>query len=225
MVVNNALGLPDWLKLDGYPQEDAPMSVWAWEFLRRSPSYRSFWKEKVEPFCEKIKTMPLGQESEVIGRNAAGELWPYLDELRMLFGVDVPSPPHSSTPASFVASWIRYTQDYSGRGFECLTLAENEIAYVFDLARPLKPQFEHIQKHAENRQVSMKVVRRRTDKYAEYLRILDAIEAGEKSQVIADHFFSDKSDGYPENPRLRAFYDARDAALRMRDGGYKAILG
>ncbi len=227
MDAENPFRLLDWRSLDGYPSDDASMSVWAWEFLRRSPAYQKFWKEKIEPFIETVRFDHLPGETQTIGRNDLGVVWPYHDELKELFGVDVPSSPDSSTPPIFDATWIKHLEK-DGREFQSFPLAENEIAYIFDLTRPLKPQFDRIRKHAEKKQAELKagsVTKRRIDKYVQYLQILDAIEAGEKSQTIADALFSNKLSGYQDNPRLRAFYDARDPALQMRDGGYKAIIG
>jgi hypothetical protein len=134
-------GLPDWTKLEGYPMPRGPgeVTVWAWEFLRRNPEYRTFWLEKIQPF--------IGMDCRIC-RDAAGNWWPYHDELREKFGVDLPSHPQSATPAIFTATWTTWV-DNDGEEFQRISLKEHQVAIVIDLARPLKTQFEWARKSAE----------------------------------------------------------------------------
>jgi hypothetical protein len=232
MAPENPFGLPDWQSAEGYPPGDAPITVWAWEFLRRSPAYRTFWAQDCAPYLEEIVTLGISSRMTVLGRNADGKRWPHLDKLRSLFGVDVPNAPHEPHPSIFLAEWIR-SVSYDERrqkeyGAQGIHLAENEIAYIFDLSRPLKPQFERALKVAEELQADLGVppdFRKRVEKYVTYLRILDALDAGEKPQDIADHLYplvsSDLGRG---DRRIETFRDHRDAAEKMRDGGYRQIL-
>jgi hypothetical protein len=135
-------GLPDWTLKAGYPAPCGPRekTIWAWEFLRRNPEYRVFWKEKIEPFIDvtggnlaphnelKARLVPGG-----IYRDAGGNFWPYLDELRARFGVEHPSQPDSHTPSIFAANSISWISNY-GRELQQISLDEHQIAIILDLS-------------------------------------------------------------------------------------------
>jgi hypothetical protein len=173
----NDWGLPDWTRTVGYPTVHAPVTVWSWEFLRRSTSYREFWRDKIQPFID---------NDGRINRDAKGNWWPHHEELRVKFGVDMPSPPWERTPAHFTANQIVWISS-DGQRF---SLKKNEIAIIIDLGRPLKRQFVGALKSAEveqeYRQIAPKPTRAQVDQYATYLRILDALEIGETSRKIAN---------------------------------------
>jgi hypothetical protein len=234
-------GLPDWTLKAGYPAPRGPkeMTIWAWEFLRRNPEYRVFWKEKIEPFIDmtggdlpphkelKARVVPGG-----IYRDAAGTFWPYLDELRTRFGVENPSPPQSTTPSHFTTTYISWVQNEGGDN-QRISLERHQVAYIFDLTRPLKRQFEMAEKSATREQeyrqesgaVNLKNSRNRdAEKYVLYLRILDADEAGARSEDIGDRLFPDKQNDYPDMMRAQALYDNRKAARKLRDGGHRSLL-
>jgi hypothetical protein len=232
-------GLPDWTKREEYPAPRGPreMTIWAWEFLRRNPEYRVFWKEKIEPFIDKTVREPPNNELKArvvsggIYRDAAGKFWPYLDELRARFGVENPSPPQSATPSHFAANYISWVENERGEEDQRISLERHQVAYIFDLTRPLKRQFEMAKKSAtreqESRQksgaISLKESRSRTDCYVRYLRVLDADEAHEEPRRIADSLFPGIP-GPPENSRLKALHDDRLAARDLRDGKYRSLL-
>jgi hypothetical protein len=218
-------GLPDWTKREEYPAPCDPgqMTVWAWEFLRRNSAYRKFWMEKIQPFIG---------VSGWIDRDTAGNFWPYLDDLRTRFGVELPSPPQSATPSHFTANYISWVQNERGDN-QRISLERHQVAYIFDLTRPLKHQFEKARKSAtreqERRQksgaIDLKASRNRDDeKFVLYLRILDAKEAGARPKDIGDLLLPDIPRDYPENSRSKALVNNRKAAQNLRDGGYRSLL-
>jgi hypothetical protein len=158
-------GVPDWSGLDGYPppSESEDVCLWAWEFLRRWHEYRNFWKEKIEPF--------IGANGR-IDRDANGNYWPYHDELKTRFGVDLPSPPHSRRLSHFVERYTTWVAN-DGRETQQICLGEHQIAIFFDLSRPLAPQFERAQASATREQEfrgnDVKNARIRADLYVPYL--------------------------------------------------------
>jgi hypothetical protein len=194
-------GLPDWTQEKHYPAPPGEMCIWAWEFLRRWPEYREFWKVKIEPFID---------GRGLICRDANGIWWPHLDELETRFGVYSPSPPQSTTPSRFTVSRVRWVQD-DGEESQKICLREHKVAFIFDLSRPLNPQFEaaraSAQREQEGRQksgaINLKASRKRTEKYVLYLRILDA-EAGASPKDICDLLLSDLPDDYPDFKRRKA---------------------
>ncbi|MDQ6704192.1 MAG: DUF2285 domain-containing protein [Pseudomonadota bacterium] len=219
-------GLPDWTKQKEYPSPVGPgrMTVWTWEFLRRNPAYRAFWMEKIQPFVGVYG---------FIDRDAAGNFWPYLDELRSRFGVEIPSPPQSATPSHFAANYISWVQNERGED-QRISLERHQVAYIFDLTRPLKHQFEMAEKSASREQefrqksgaINLKVSRNRDDeKFVLYLRILDAVEAGARPKDIGALLLPDILDDYDAgNRRSKALVDKHKAAQKLRDGGYRSLL-
>jgi hypothetical protein len=79
-------GVPHWVRSEEYPQPtgNGEMIIWAWEFLRRNHGYRTFWKLNIEPFID--------PDTRRISSNRDGQIWPYHDEVKSRFGVDIPSP-------------------------------------------------------------------------------------------------------------------------------------
>ena len=218
-------GLPDWTKREEYPTPCDPgqMKVWAWEFLRRNPAYRTFWMEKIRPFRG---------VNGWIDRDTAGNFWPYLDDLRMQFGVELPSPPQSTTPSHFTDEYISWVQN-DGREYQRIPLERHQVAYIFDLTRPLDHQFKMARESATRQQkvrqesgaINVKVSRKRLEKFVLYLRILDAEEAGARPKDIGDLLLPDILDDYNAGSmRLKALADNRKAAQKLRDGGYRALL-
>jgi hypothetical protein len=179
--------------------------------------------EKIQPF--------IGVNG-FIYRDAAGNFWPYLDELRTRFGVENPSPPQSATPSHFAANYISWVENERGED-QRISLGRHQVAYIFDLTRPLKYQFEMAEKSASREQeyrqksgaINLKLSRNRDDeKFVLYLRILDAEEAGAMPKDIGDLLLPDIPGDYPENRRSKALVDKRKAAQKLRDGGYRSLL-
>jgi Uncharacterized conserved protein (DUF2285) len=162
-----------------------------------------------------------------ICRDAAGNWWPYHDELREKFGVDLPSHPQSATPAIFTATWTTWV-DNDGEEFQRISLKEHQVAIVIDLARPLKTQFEWARKSAEREQkfrqqageIILKRARSRAENYVSYLRILDAREAGAKKKDIADLLFPRLTEECAQD----RIDDDQGVARKLRDGGYRSLL-
>ena len=42
---SNPWNLPDWRDVKNYPEQGARPHIWRWQFLRRSPTYRSVWEQ------------------------------------------------------------------------------------------------------------------------------------------------------------------------------------
>jgi len=105
-----------------------------------------------------------------------------------------------------------------------------EMAVAIDLRLPLDDQLKAIRKLAEEEQALLKKAglinpktARTSDKYALYLRILDAEDAGVKRSDIEDALFPNIDNSYPQRLRSKAFDNARLEARRLRDTGYRAL--
>jgi hypothetical protein len=146
-------GVPDWQNAAGYLDGGRSRPEWAWEFLRRNHGYRAFWREKIEPY--------LTPDGTRIWRNSNGESWPYLEELRSAFDVELPNPPSCLTPCSFVSEWLRSVDRTCGESLPSaddddervvrLSLRRNQVAFVVDLDRPTHKQLEAIARSLKQR--------------------------------------------------------------------------
>ena len=196
-----------------HPALDAEGWRWAWEFLRRSPAYQTFWREKCVPY--------LGRFYE----------WPYHDEAIERFAFAIPSSPDKPRPPLFLDIWTCCVGDDAGATadrIKSVRLKKSEVAFVVDLARPLAYQLEGIARAAKEKQAArgkIKQPRERRDKYGLYLDILDAMAAGQKAETIRDTLFSELDHHEHPSPRHTAYSKARKAAIAMRDGGYKKLIG
>jgi hypothetical protein len=95
-------GVPNWLRPEDYPRPAGKEKgrIWAWQFLRRNGDCRTFWKLNIEPFIDPFVDQN-GQQITRINRDCNGQIWPYHEELKSRFGVDLPSPPNSVHPPLF----------------------------------------------------------------------------------------------------------------------------
>lgn len=208
-------GIHNWRDPAAYPQDDAESSVWAWEFLRRNPAYRTFWEEKCKPYLQEVAYLGAGGGSTIaLNRNANGEHWPYHDELMDVFAVDVPSAPDEAAPPQFSSMSTRYVtgdvgdtpvsvtnmwSDRSGkaevisretdtqRGFKGIMLDEGDAAFIIDLSRPLRAQLDNVERIAKRLQADQGGVkaRRRTDAQL-YELYLRILDAEETGEKVAN---------------------------------------
>jgi len=213
------------------------MLVWAWEFLRRNEEYRSCWLalvaanrretwEKFEEFGIQLLWDPR-QSSSI----------PTFSDLGTAL---LPSPaaryerlPDSSPPASplgFVQPSRANLSKEEILENSKFSLSWFEMAVAIDLRLPLDDQLKAIRKLAEEEQALLKKAglinpktARTSDKYALYLRILDAEDAGVKRSDIEDALFPNIDNSYPQRLRSKAFDNARLEARRLRDTGYRAL--
>ena len=104
----------------------------------------------------------------------------------------------------------------------------DQVGYIFDLKLPLDRQFElalsyakALQRHRESQQLfDVENPRRREDKYADYLRIIDAKDLGVSHREIGDALFPHVENSHPDYARNRVVKQNWAAARRIRDGDY-----
>ncbi len=151
------------------------------------------------------------------------------DRFGLLLGPRDPRSP--AAPALTDGNAIRQIVASRFHPEQRVELSRREVAYVFDLGRPLEPQFDRALEAARTLQahrlktgeIAVEPARRRADKYVLYLRLIDAEDAGVAPREIKDKLFGDVAREYPDDPRSNAFKAARRAAHRLRDGGYRAL--
>jgi hypothetical protein len=211
-------GVPDWQLQDLYlsPAGRSRMLVWAWQFLRRNPEYRAYWQEKVQPLIE---------EDGALGGSCGG----VIDEVRRTFGLLLPTPPAMPNGAHFAAVGVRRIQAWAS--YNPNRLEPFEVGYIFDMTLPLGGQFAQALKDAKlfqkNRAqegiLTHKNPRETSKKYATYLRILDADDAGADQKTIENTLFPELNNHYPEFQRTKALRNHRKAAQRLRDTDYRLL--
>ena len=223
-------GVPDWQNALGYPNSDRRRREWAWEFLRRNHAYRTFWKEKIEPYVD--------SGTGRIYTNSCKEIWPHHEELKNAFGVDLPSPPWCSTPCYFMSQWLRSVDDtcafpeddwlsWNGEKIVRVPLRNHEVAPIVNIAQPLRKQLKALSRAAEERQEQLSsTVRlsRKSTHLSTYLRILDARDAGADRTTIESTLFQHLENEYPERQRSKTFDNFERAAKLLRDRNYRELI-
>lgn len=235
-------GVPDWENAAAYPRYSgatAPMS-WAWEFLRRNHDYRRFWADEVMPFV-----MPDGSVDcdASVGKYKSEEVdgkwseWGVNQEAIRRFGLLLwPQDPRSG-PTGWPLIKGNEIYEFGNSLYQhevTIETSREKVGYIFDLTRPLEPQFEQALQAARRKQayriqcghLKKKFVRLQTSLYPAYLRLLDAEDADVDRRQIEAALFPDIDNDYETGRRRSAtFTDARRAAHKLRDSGYRALAG
>jgi hypothetical protein len=219
--------MPDWRKPEDYAYcEWLNLHGWAWEFLRRSETYRQAWRE----YCRATRDAAAG-ESPDAARSA---------ELAASLPFSLVNPLDPSLSAPFLGKKLVWAPDVTTgwgvlEGWECRAPEPGEwpgfpreIAFCFDLRYPLNTQIEEttrILRSCERELAEKKLLaglrenvpkgRARTDKYPLYVRLLDARLAEEIVNRIANHF----------NKSWIDTHRALGVAKEMAASGYKNLLG
>lgn len=249
-----------WEDLKSYDPALSPQG-WAWEFLRRNADYRREWK-KYDSLCRRYgsfeeaeRNAPAREAWECDPPARPGET---LDEwdarlsgspreapsvrsaIAKRWGLLVPpgdpdEPGTSKTEFRFFLSTLtlRHTAGWRSSGTP-LRLEEDQIAIIFELADPIRPQVARAGKFLRETQKWRQsdrglVARIDTPKYSatkliEYLRILDARADGATTHQIVSTLYAKKDNSYPAHAGRKALAVAEKVALRLRDGGYRDLV-
>lgn len=229
--------VPDWHGLIDYPcfKGSRAPAAWAWEFLRRNHDYRAFYVEHRNLF-------ELVDDDDGKGVLCEGAIF---DSLRAQFGIDVLFPPWS-TNLSIQERFLgkphdlmpmrEFVHNESGKEpffrfmkvRQSVLVKENEVYFYIDLDMPLTPQVARIAKDAKKllgvhkkKGVWGKLAEIKT--YINYLRILDAYDAGAKPKEIGEVLFPNLSNDFPDRDRSNKLRNDLREAKRLRDGGYRVL--
>ena len=210
-------GLPDWRDGGAYPDHESPEPLkWCWEFLRRNPEYREFW-ERVEraeqalgPLDRPLTTSPDGSAKV---RISDGGTLVGVAEAEERFGLWRAYDP-------------RLSEGSPGLGEQAMPVPEGKVAILFDPLLPIEPQLKSarvtLQSLGRARsylsgQKAKSEARPRVQLFANYLRILDAKEAGASDREIAKVLFP----RLDEDKVIRNVQNQYKAAKRMRDVDFR----
>jgi len=199
---------------------------WAWEFLRRSIDYQKDWDIKLKFFQS--------SSSEPIGSIEASSFFiePQQIDCRKKWGIYYFVNPNTDNPEMlfFDAGFGRIYRE-SGH----IDLQPGQVAPVFDLQRPINPQFKQIyrglkewKRRFEKNGIIQPTIPRKynKDKWCIQLRVFDAEAAGIKPKEIAKKLFPEYSNHHPDyqgNTKVRDYRDAAKEKL-VRDGYLKIIF-
>jgi hypothetical protein len=204
---------------------------WAWEFLRRNREYQQVWFEVVGAEIGLSESDPVSaprQEPTSPGRRARVRLGH--DPFREKFHVATPPPPpwEPVVKLHFTSEFIPYDANNSEPVREVSgDLKRGQIVVWLDLGWPINRQLENAKKvfkmESTRQGIASEPRRKRLDKYRDYLRVLDASEAGVPPDEIAAAIFGHIKNEYPEYTGRHAVHDALNAATRLRDHNYWRI--
>jgi type VI secretion system activator RovC-like protein len=201
-------GVPDWHAGGEYPSGKVHNAIWSWEFARRNPEYRHAWKD-LRSRADSItaaKTVILDR----FGFSPPCD--PTQTDHRPVYRL--PGMRHIHRPQPVQSGKRQFTGE----------LDEHEVAVVFDLTWPLDQQLERARSVLElcqsERSMKRGNLRMHKSLFANYLRILDAKDAGATEPEIAGVLFPRLGDSGLQ--RVKNHYRA---AKSLRDGGYLWIAG
>lgn len=198
----------DWKDASQYPKSDASPEQWAWEFLRRNPKYKLEYKNGT------IRSLDYGE---------------------IIFAQD----PETNDPPDFgyesspsMMEYLEGGNDGSGNGCYLEIEREGQVAVLFDLNYPLAKQIELAKFHLELYQkylikqskIEKSNPRNHPDKFANYLRILDATDQGTSHSEIASVIFPHLLNSHPDFKGNGQVKNSLRSAKRYRDNNYKLIL-
>jgi hypothetical protein len=205
-------GIPDWRDPAAYGDTSGwGVMRWRWEFYRRRDDLRAAFDASAErTYQENCKAargervsrpdepdfMPVSaiypKGSRVSRPDEPGFVafcnWATVEKL----GYDgIPNPRISNQPewAITPAYAIHHTSIFNGLTYSRVAVREGQVAVVFDLSLPIKPQLEDAKRVLQQfGGKSAKPNRRQMAKWPDYLRALDARSAGASWAEIAAIF-------------------------------------
>lgn len=233
--------LPDWKDASLYPDAVSTQSTqWAWEFLRRNPKYYNLHEALVADFKEQPQL--LERASLLVGRRhldgtfevpcPSPELQPLcavLMAFHSLFGlINFPPCPATRRPEiRFEPIRImRVPEGAASAATNDLLIFKNQLLCIFELEQPLKNQIKYIEGILEAAKKAQRIqdFRMRTNKYKNYLRILDAdaqkIPNDEIAAVIFPHIKNSYADGYAGRKRV---LESLDSAMELRNTTFRML--
>lgn len=193
---------PDWEDPNAYPQpNELSAQEWGWEFLRRNEEYSMAYKTKALPVMTSCVGKP-GRTSNGLALDPDEE-HPAITEFQNYWRISAPVSPDINGPRAirFVlpTQGVRIAQNLNTGG----GTRPEDVAVVFDLTRPLPYQMRLALKVLRVKQrnlVKEGIVKLRKGKpqrscFPEYIRLLDAREAGVGFRLIGETIYTALSKG------------------------------
>jgi hypothetical protein len=210
--------LPDPAVLAAYPDPQAPVLRYSWEFLRRNPRYQRRWSELIEPhYLVGFADVAKGKPDPLAVMRAEFGIW----------GIP-PDPADAKTLPVFEHNLVR---QYVGSGDAAFQ--SHEFVPVINLTWPLEPQFARALALAKERRSRLEAsgglermvsARNHKERWHKYLRLLDGKARGlstrELAAIVYPEFSNDEGSGYAGN---RHVTKGLEAAVELRDRDWRLI--
>ena len=176
---------------------------WAWEFLRRNPEYKVYYKQRYVP-----------------GRQTHSLSYLWVPEAGEKWGVETVFAPEVDAP--FIFSNEYGVRIVDAKTVHLLHMQPHERMTCFDLTKPLTPQLAQAKELLSGEQRRQKKPIKHTKKQSRawvmYLRVLDAHHQKAKRKeaaLVLFPKFTDPLEQYSENLKQ---------AKRLMNSGYKKWL-
>jgi hypothetical protein len=192
----NEWGLPDWLEPSSYGETTSwDWYRWRWEFYRRRPDLRAYFDANAERTFEYLQKLATSNPSTgtVLRPDQPGFI--VTCDIGLFGYSGIPNPRISEQPASLllrITGTSSYVACYPGEHYSDLGFAlenENQIAFVFELNRPLNRQIEKARLDLEKFQIAtageLLKPRMHIVKWLRYLCVLDADANGVPRSEVA----------------------------------------
>jgi hypothetical protein len=240
----------NWKELKDYEfTQTLNSKKWAWEFLRRNPDYIKEWEKELPLEQARIKKLLSDPETKAAKyldgyRKNTPESSHFiipgqsLDKYFKKWGIlnlvnpaqDDPFPNPFNQFPSFEYGTVRGGNIGHGKYINDNPLGPY-VSIVFDITRPLKPQFAYAQKilletqkdQTKEGKISISKINKHKDNWVEYLRILDAKAENVSNEEIARVMFPNLSNEYPRyagNEKVRKSFKRAEYLTRK---GYREI--
>jgi hypothetical protein len=215
-------GLPDPRDGGAYVKPaEAPMTAWAWEFLRRRRNYRQRWDRLVGRFLnergeldhDKIERERAAAEINAIRNKVSFEWTMPIAALGDEFGLDY-SPisgnglldPRVSRPPIFKINRVVMIHRID-------RVRPPKVLIEFDVELPIQPQMLAAQQELDRRAKRVEPIRMQVEKFPRYLQYLDFHDTGALDAIIGRHLFPGQNGEKLRNSLRNTF----EAALRWSD--------
>lgn len=231
--------LPDFRDDAAYPDPSLPPSRWAWEFLRRSPFYRSFWDDEVRPNFDDATVDRL--VAAQLNRGSDGKfdlpypperdiLEPVIQRFSRNFGV-VGFPPNPRTDGLGItiervvlldydvldarSDPLDFFDEFKTQGFVIALLTKGADIEV--QLSEIRAGFNELPERERARP------RNRPNNWRTYLRIIDALYSGTKHDDLIRHFEVGVNSHETEYGPRKSLDSKIDRAMFMLKKGYRFI--
>lgn len=222
---------------------------WAWEFLRRNPEYIQEWEKELPLELERIKEMLSDPENKdkpelegyrkntpesthfSIGEMLSGKVYKKWGIHKLVNPEqDCPFPNPFNQRRSFALGNIKGGDIGYGKYIED-NLLKPYVPIVYNIMRPLKPQFVNAQKtllemqreRVQKGRIVIRNAKKHEGHWVDYLRILDAKAENVSNNEIADTLFPDIPNEYPDYQRNDKMRKSLKRAEYLMKKGYREI--
>jgi hypothetical protein len=225
---------PDWTNDSAYAHlENASLTQWAWEFLRRNPEYQVDY-HKFSVYVGRPRAMVGESYYDYMNRMENEGKWSsppskLESEISLKYGISPrPCDPIINCPLDIffgkskvgIAPWIQFGDDYP------TVPSDNHVSVVFDITQPLSEQIADAKLMLLELAPPKNIARNKRlhkSKFLAYLRILDAKELDTDLSAIADVLLPNIRNDYPDYNAEKQLRANLIRAKSIQEGEYNSF--